>query len=545
MPGLLVFLLAATTTCTPLRPYAAPPTPLGSLESDFLRARSLADQIDVARSQGKPTAALEPWYREARTKFLAGLARTDSAPLSPEDRRALRTMRSVAVTSLGENPAPAVGERPSQQIDCAYDAAALLASGDEEPLGDRIMACYGLAASSIPWDGKVIDRLTVFAMLGETADAATRQRLWLTLDPVWRSVNGDGGPSSPWRTLLARRAERWKATGQPHEERARALGVDPDSVAVWLERVLEAWRRAQPDTVIEPWDWYHFTGSTDRRLSPRVSHESLLPTTRKWFKALGADPDELRIQFDIDPRAGKYPVAYTTFGDRPHVSDKGWWPGAPAVFATYRVGGLGNLVELLHETGHGIHIAGIRTRPAFADWPDSDTFTEAVADLPSLDAYEPLWQMRTLGDSVPLAESLRAKYSGVILDMVWALFEIRMFASPGQDPNAVWTGITSRYLRIRPHPERSWWAMRGQLVDGPGYMLNYALGALLTAQLRARIRELRGPWTEGDAGWYPWVRETLFRYGQERPTREVVMDFLGGPVGPEAVLDDLHRALGR
>ena len=264
-----------------------------------------------------------------------------------------------------------------------------------------------------------------------------------------------------------------------------------------------------------------------------------LPLTRRWFKGLGADPDQLHIQYDLDPRAGKYPVAYTTFGDRPHLSDKeAGGPGEPAVFATYRMGGLGNLVELLHETGHGLHIAGIRTRPAFADWPDSDTFTEAVADLASLDAYEPRWQVRMLGDSVRLAESLRSKYSGVILDMAWALFELRMFAAPDQDPNAVWTGITSRYLRIRPHPERSWWAMRGQLVDGPGYMLNYALGAILTAQLRARIREMRGTWTEGDEGWYPWVREALFRFGQEKPTREVVIEFLGGPMRPEALLDD-------
>ena len=142
-----------------------------------------------------------------------------------------------------------------------------------------------------------------------------------------------------------------------------------------------------------------------------------------------------------------------------------------------------------------------------------------------------------MGDSVPLAESLRSKYSGVMLDVAWALFELRMFAAPAQDPNAVWTAITSRYLRIRPHPERSWWAMRGQLVDSPGYMLNYALGAILTAQLRERIRTLRGNWTEGDPGWYPWVRNALFRFGQEKPTREdVVVEFLGGPVRPEALL---------
>ena len=522
-------------------PHYSDPGPLGTLESDFLRTRSLADQIDVARSQGKPTAGLEPWYRESRAKLVSTLARTDSTRLPAEDRRALGAIRKVTLESLKENPAPVLGDAPARDTDCGYDPAALLASSGSNGLGDRIMACYGRAASNIPWDGKVIDRLTVFAMLGETADRATRERLWLSLDPVWRSVNGDAGPRSPWRVLLSARADRWKSTSLPHVDRAGALGVDPDSVAPWLERALEAWRQSQPDSVIEPWDWYHFTGAADRLLSPRIPRESLLPLTRRWFTALGASPEALRIQYDIEPRAGKYPVAYTTFGNRPYQSGSEWSPGSPAVFATYRVGGLGNLSELLHETGHGIHIAGVRTRPAYADWPDSDTFTEAVADLASLDVYEPRWQMRLLGDSVSLGESLRSKYGGVILDMAWALFEIRMFASPDQNPNEVWTGITSRYLRIRPHPERSWWALRGQLVAGPGYMLNYALGAFLTAQLRARIRELRGSWTEGDRGWYAWVREALFRWGQERPTREVVAEFLGGPVRPEALLADLSR----
>ena len=58
------------------------------------------------------------------------------------------------------------------------------------------------------------------------------------------------------------------------------------------------------------------------------------------------------------------------------------------MFATYRTGGLDNLNELLHETGHAAHLAAIRTRPAFRDWPDSDPFTEAVADVAALDVYE-------------------------------------------------------------------------------------------------------------------------------------------------------------
>jgi hypothetical protein len=218
-----------------------------------------------------------------------------------------------------------------------------------------------------------------------------------------------------------------------------------------------------------------------------------------------------------------------------------WTPGEPSVFATYRTGGLDNLTELLHETGHAVHIAAIRTRPAFADWPDSDPFTEAVADFVALDVAEPEWQQRWLGDSVPLRDGLRSRYGSIVLDVAWSLFEIRMLREPSADPNQVWTRLTSEYLRIRPHPELSWWAMRGQLVDSPGYMMNYAVGAILIAALRARVVELEGSWMLGDPGWYGWISSALFRFGLERPTREVIEEFLGGPVTPAALLEDMGR----
>ncbi len=438
-----------------------------------------------------------------------------------------------------------MGDPPGPAPECAYDPAALVDERGAPALAARIVGCYGRAAGRIPVGGDTLDRLTLLSRLGETDDRDTRRRLFLALAPVWQAVNGGGSATSPWRTLLRSRAERWRAEPLPHVQRSRALGVPPDSAAIWLERVLEAWRAAQPDTLLEPWDWHHFVGAADRRLSPRIPRDRLLSINHAWFRALGADPALLRIEYDIGPRLGKYPVAYTTFGDRPYRTRDGWWPGAPAVFATYRTGGFGNLVELLHETGHGIHIAGIRTRAAFADWPDSDTFSEAVADLAAHDAYEPRWQMAILGDSVRLADGLRAKYGGVVLDVAWAYFEMRMFQAPDQDPNRVWSEITHRYLAIQPHPEWSWWAMRGQLIDSPGYMLNYALGAMVTAGLRSRIREVRGSWTEGDAGWYPWVRDRLFGPGKSTPAAGLLRDFLGQPPGPAALLADLARAAPR
>ena len=83
--------------------------------------------------------------------------------------------------------------------------------------------------------------------------------------------------------------------------------------------------------------------------------------------------------------------------------------------------------------------------------------------------------------------------------------------------------------------------MRGQLIDSPGYMMNYAVGAMLSAAIRARTRELHGTTTAGDSTWYRWIAPRLFRFGLERPTREVLGDFLGGPVTPAPLLEDMRR----
>jgi hypothetical protein len=217
-----------------------------------------------------------------------------------------------------------------------------------------------------------------------------------------------------------------------------------------------------------------------------------------------------------------------------------WRPTVARVSAPYERGGLYVLNELVHENGHVVNITAIRNRPAFVDWP-SDLFAEAFADVPSWSTYEPAWQRRYLGHEAPEQLSLRALYSGVMLDVAWSLFELRMLRDPTTDPNALWTEITSRYLHIVPHPELAWWAVRVQLADLPGYMVNYGFGALLTAEMRAHISKSLGPFDTGDARWYGWLSDHLLRYGSERDTLTLMRTFLGHPVSPQPFLEQIHR----
>jgi len=125
-----------------------------------------------------------------------------------------------------------------------------------------------------------------------------------------------------------------------------------------------------------------------------------------------------------------------------------WRPTVALVSASFTHGGLSPLNELIHEDGHAVHCPALRTRPAFMD---IDThLAEAFADVAGWNTYDPAWQRKYVGREAPTAASLRSLYTSVVLDVAWALFEIRMLRHPATDPNALWAEVTSRYRRIRP-----------------------------------------------------------------------------------------------
>ncbi|MGE5743661.1 MAG: hypothetical protein ACM368_06990 [Gemmatimonadota bacterium] len=535
--------LLSLAACRPGGPHAVPaPAALARAESVYAATLTLKDRLDILTWRGRldSVPAFRARYLAARTELVRELAIDSLALADTVDRRALAVMRRAVAEALTEETESTDGPAAVDPARCVYDAQAL---ADADSLQSRLYDCYGVATRDVVVDGERLDRLTVLGLLGVTDDGARRRRLFHGLDRVWRSVNGADDTASPWRELLRRRAREWGTGPTPFARRVSELGFIPDSVEHWLVRLLEAWRATLPDSQLEPWDLYYAMGAASRRLSPRIPRDSLLAVNRRFYRDLGADPVILGVHFDLEPRAGKDPVAFTTFGARPGFTRGAWQPGESWVFASYAVGGLDNLGELLHETGHAIHIAAIRTRPAFSDWPDADLFTEAIADLADGEAYDGRWQAHYLGDSAPPSENRRAAYFGVMMDACWSLFEARMQRDPALDPNIVWTELTSRYLRVVPHPELSWWAMRGQLIDVPGYLVNYALGAFIAADLRARIREAHGAFTLGDSTWYDFVRERIYRFGLERSSQRVMEEFLGRPVSAEALLSDLRRGL--
>jgi hypothetical protein len=424
-------------------------------------------------------------------------------------------------------------------------------TGHEPPevaeLRRRTFEAWGTAMAGIEVGGARLDRLTAIQELAREEDPDARRRLFVAMDPGWRAVNSDDGPASPYRQLLQASSARWAREGSPVEANAAALGMAPGDVEPTMRRMLEGFRRvALGSGLVEPWDYRFAVGGLARRLDPLIPRDRLRPINDAHLAAIGADPAELRIRYDIFPRPDRplIPTAFTVMERIAHPGADGRWiPARSWVFATYAEGGHGNLEELLHESGHALHDAALRARPAHQSLPpDQTAFVEAVADVVGWTTHEPAFLHRHLGAEVTLRESVIARFGGVALDAAWTLFEIELHRHPDRSPNDAWAEIAERDLGVRGRPEWSWWAGRGQLIDGPGYLANYALGAVMVAAVRARIRELRGDWSAGDPGWYAFVSEHLLQYAGARTPRDVLEAFLGGPLTADALLAEIERA---
>ena len=486
---------------------------------------------------------------EARSRLGSLLGSEPWDTLSAEDAAALKTLRSClpdldawAEPLDGQIFADAREEEPPEAD--APDAARGLAVDTIASLRRATFDAWGAAMANLEVGPERFDRLTVTSMLAREDDA-TRRSLFLSMEPAWRTLNGDDGPTSPYRRLLADSAARWERGGSPVDANAAGLGMDPATVESTMRRILGAFRAvAIGPGLVEPWDYRHRVGGLARRLDPLVPVARLREINDAHLRSIGADPAKLDIAYDIHPRPDRpvIPTAFTVSEDiAVRAGDGTWTPARPWVFATYAEGGIGNLEELLHESGHALHYAAIRTRPATFSWPpDQTAFVEAVADVVGWTVHEPAFLKEHLGVDVTTRESVIARFGNVALDAAWTLFEIELHRHPDRSPNQVWAEIAERDLGIHGHPEWSWWAGRGQLIDGPGYLANYALGAIVVAAVRGRLRAIRGDWSLGDPGWYGHVSDALLRFGGGRTPASLLEAFLEGPLTAYALIANIE-----
>jgi len=516
---------------------ASPLAEAETLYADWLDATYALATVRAGPADVRDGRDAGAWSRE-RDRDAALLAtRLDALKavrLGAADRAALKAMRQ----GLAEAPTtPAAAAPGESEARCRGAADARL---EREPLSQALYACFEHYGNHLEFEGGTIARTTALELLQELDTSARRAALLRAFAPLWNAL-APADANGPYRRLIRLAAADQAAHGNsPIAAAARTVGAPERDVEGWLVAVLARWGRAIDPTPVEPWDYWHRHTAATRVLDPEIGAGRILELTKRYYLDLGADLDALGVEHDLAIRPGKAPLAYADFVRIGREVDGRWRPAIARVSANVEKGGLFVLNEIVHEDGHAVHMAAVRTRPAYFDLGD-DLFIEAFADVTSWSVAEPAWQRRYLGHAVDESGALEALYTGVVLDAAWGLFELRMLRAPDSDPNAVWTDITSRYLHVVPHPELPWWALRVQLVDLPGYMINYGLGAVLTADLRDRTRRAIGSFDAGNPRWYAWTSEHLLRFGKSRPTPTLLNAFLGRPVSTRALIAELNR----
>ena len=537
-------LLAFLTLSLPGRageiPWSAAVAEAEAIYADLADSYGIISTIDsglFATYQGKDRAPWERVYGEKRKQLVEKLSKISASSLSPQDARALDVMKR----HLGDDfPEQFRDENaPPEHCQDAQHQSLSVAS-----LEGALSACFTELGNNIDFEGQRVTRVSAFGMLEEINEQERRKKLFYAFGPLWSAVDGRHDAASPYRRLLPLVVSAADGHGTKIDAAARTIGVSSPEVEHWLEQILDTWRQVDGAEMVEPWDYFYRGGEAARLLSAVTPKSSFVPVNQRYYRDLSADLQQLGILYDLDARPGKAPLAYTDYVTRGRLVDGKWRPTVVHISGSYATGGLGLLNELVHENGHAVYEMAIHVRPAFMD-VTAALFDEAFADVPAWNTYEPAWQRKYLGQAAPEAASLRNLFSSVMLDVAWALFECRMLRTPAADPNAVWTDIANRYLHIVRHPEISWWAIRGQLVQMPGYMVNYGLGSVLTADIRQHTREALGPFETGNPRWYSWTSERLLRFGEELDTSTLLKQFLGRPVSPQALLDQIRRVAPR
>jgi hypothetical protein len=502
----------------------------------LLDAYGARETIDTGLTAGVEGKGRDFWVARFDTNkhVLEGwLVQLGSMRLTREESAVLSSLRAGLADYGGSSTSAAEGR-------CA-DLS--LPNQSDKVLRLSLLACFREIGNHISFAGREMTRVSVLQLLQTLEPEAKREQLFLALRPLWQVINGDDQPSSPYRRRIASAAVDARRHGSAVDAAARSLGWTTPELESALIEVLHAWRSVAVSEQLEPWDYRYYYAAASRALSSQLTRGSLQTTMSRFYQDLGVDLRAMQVTYDFEPRIGKTPFAYTDFIHIGQWVNDTWRPTRVRVSETVEDAGLDILGEMIHETGHVVHYMAVRARPAY--FVPDNFLAEAFANIPAWSLHEPAWQQKYLGRAVCRRDGLRERYALAMLDIAWTVFEMRMLRDPEASPNQVWTELTSQYLGITPHPELAWWAQRTQLVDTPGYMANYGAGAILTADLRARVEQSVGQFDTGNRQWYSWVSQHLLRQGSQLKNEELFEREFGRKPSAAALIADIQSIAAR
>jgi len=175
-------------------------------------------------------------YREKRKQLIDLLAKIPAQGLTAADAKAVAAMRTQ-LASFSENPtessltgghcqdAQRKNKDKNKDKDKDLDYAALRQS---------LVACFSEVGGNMSFEGGKINRQTALDLLHETPEPDRRKALFTALGPLWKAINGNNEPDSPYRRMIAMASADGAKNGSEIDRAARDAGVDNAEVEKWL-----------------------------------------------------------------------------------------------------------------------------------------------------------------------------------------------------------------------------------------------------------------------------------------------------------------------
>ena len=264
-------LLAACTTALAALPSPGvsqpPATQVAATEQAFLDYLDAVGGVafiesgKVDRFEDRDLAAWQRLTQGRREALAKGLTEVATSKLAADDARAVEAMRESLEALAADESTAGVREQACK------DAARRGAEYGE--LRAALVSCYVEFGNQLQFEGGVVDRGSALQLLHVIEEPARRKALFDAFVPLWTALNGRNEPDSPYRRMIVMAAADASQRGSEIDAAARAIGVSTGDIERWLVQILEAWRDASPEEMVEPWDYRYLNSGANRQLEAR------------------------------------------------------------------------------------------------------------------------------------------------------------------------------------------------------------------------------------------------------------------------------------
>jgi peptidyl-dipeptidase A len=283
-------------------------------------------------------------------------------------------------------------------------------------------------------------------------------------------------------------------------------------------------------------------------LADTFTNHDIEAITRRFYRAIGLDIDDVLARSDLYEREGKQQHAYCIHMDR---------GGDVRILANIKPNDKW-MSTMLHECGHAVYDKYLDSSlPYLLRQPAHTLSTEAIAMLMGRLDADPDWLVIYAGapetEAYSLARKLWEKLRGDLLITarwvpVMSHFERALYQDPRQDLNTLWWDLVERFQMV-PRPENRDapdWAAKIHLGIAPVYYHNYLMGELVASQLRHDI-DIRALGGNGDVGLRfvtdpavgRYLTERVFQPGARRHWQEALEFTTGERLRPQYFVDQV------